>query len=137
MARDRRPGRGRQRHAQELEVSAIPYEAGQFNLNGIVKKGADKLVVVNSFNGKLYRIDLSDAGDAIEAIDEIEGATVPGGDGMLLDRGKLVVVQGGEAQLAFLELSAARARRSSSARRRVRNSAARRRSTRPSASTSW
>ena len=91
---------------QELDVSAIPYETGpnDFNVNGIVKKSSDKLIVVDANSGKLFRIDLEDDGNAIEEIDEIEGATVPGGDGMLLDRGKLVVVQGAAKQLAFLKL---------------------------------
>ena len=33
------------------------------------------------------------------------GPTVPGGDGLLLDRGRLVVVQGSPAALAFLKLA--------------------------------
>src|SRR3954452_17440389 len=41
---------------QGLDVSAIPYTTGEFNLNGIVAKSARKLVVVNSSTGKLYRI---------------------------------------------------------------------------------
>ena len=79
---------------QALDVSAIPYEAGEFNLNGIVAKGGRTLVVVDSNSGKLFRIELGDDRASIDEIDEIEGATVPGGDGMLLDRGRLVVVQG-------------------------------------------
>ena len=87
---------------QGLDVSAIPYETGQFNVNGIVAKGGRKLVVVDSNSGKLFRIEL---GDDRASVDEIEGATVPGGDGMLLDRGRLVVVQGAPTnQLSFLKL---------------------------------
>jgi len=89
---------------QALDVSAIPYEAGEFNLNGIVARGNRKLVVVDTNSGKLFRIALADRGAAIRAIDEITGATVPGGDGMLLDKGRLVVVQGNPAQLSFLKL---------------------------------
>ena len=91
---------------QALDVSQeIQYQAGAFNLNGIVAKGGRRLVVVNGFNGKLFRIELNDDRASIREIDEIEGATVPGGDGMLLDRGRLVVVQGGAApQLSFLKL---------------------------------
>ena len=90
---------------QGLDVSAIPYEAGAFNVNGIVAKGGRRLVVVDSNSGKLFRIDLSDDRASIDEIDEIEGALVPGGDGMLLDRGRLVVVQGGSRnQLSFLKL---------------------------------
>jgi sugar lactone lactonase YvrE len=89
---------------QGLDVSAIPYTADEFNLNGIVAKSARKLVVVNSADGKLYRIKLGHDGGSIDSIDEITGATVPGGDGMLLDKGRLVVVQGDPAQLSFLKL---------------------------------
>ena len=91
---------------QALDVSAIPYETGpnDFNVNGIVAKSSSKLIVVDSNSGKLFRIKLNDEGDAIEDLDEITGATVLGGDGMLLDRGKLVVVQGAAEQLAFLKL---------------------------------
>jgi sugar lactone lactonase YvrE len=89
---------------QALDVSEIPFESNQFNLNGIVSEGSGKLVVVDSNSGKLFRIDLGDDQSSIRAIDEIQGATVPGGDGMLLDRGRLVVVQGNPAQLSFLKL---------------------------------
>ena len=75
-----------------------------FNLNGIVAKSPRKLIVVDSNSGELFRIKLNDDGDEIDEIDQIEGATVQGGDGMLLDRGKLVVVQGNPAQLVFLKL---------------------------------
>jgi Cu-Zn family superoxide dismutase len=90
---------------QALDVSAIPYEGGgAFNVNGIVAKSARKLVVVDTNSGKLFRIKLGDGGGSIDSIDEITGATVPGGDGMLLDNGRLVVVQGDPAQLSFLKL---------------------------------
>jgi hypothetical protein len=89
---------------QALDVSAIPYEAGEFNLNGIVAKGSRRLVVVDSNSGELFRIDLSEDGSSIREIDEVEGATVSGGDGLLLDRGRLVVVQGDPAQLSFVKL---------------------------------
>jgi sugar lactone lactonase YvrE len=91
---------------QALDVSAIPYEAKEFNLNGIVAKGDRTLIVVDTNSGKLFRIALAGRGAAIRAIDEITGATVPGGDGMLLDRGRLVVVQGDPAQLTFVKLRA-------------------------------
>ena len=67
-------------------------------------KSARKLIVVDSNSGKLFRIKLGDDGGSIDSIDEITGATVPGGDGMLLDNGRLVVVQGDPAQLSFLKL---------------------------------
>jgi sugar lactone lactonase YvrE len=90
---------------QGLDVSAIPYEpAPAFNVNGIVAKSARKLIVVDSNSGKLFRIKLGHDGASIDSIDEITGATVPGGDGLLLDKGRLVVVQGNPAQLSFLKL---------------------------------
>lgn len=89
---------------QALDVSAgIPFVTG-FNLNGIVAKNARRLVVVQTNTGKLFRIDLGDDGASIDEIDEIEGVNLPGGDGMILDRGKLVVVTGNPAQLNFVKL---------------------------------
>jgi sugar lactone lactonase YvrE len=89
---------------QALDVSAIPFAVGQFNLNGIVAARSRTLVVVNSTSGKLFRIRLNRDRSSIREIDEVEGVTVPGGDGLLLDRDRLVVVQGNPAQLSFLEL---------------------------------
>jgi sugar lactone lactonase YvrE len=91
---------------QALDVSEIPFEDGQFNLNGIVSRGSHRLVVVDTNSGKLFRIELGADLSSIRAIDEIRGATVAGGDGLLLDRGRLVVVQGNPAQLSFLKLRA-------------------------------
>jgi hypothetical protein len=93
--------------------SGITSTAGQFNLNGIVARGDDELIVVNSFSGELFRITLpgddnddSDRGaddqpsrtapagsPTIREID-LGGATVKGGDGLLIDRGRLLVVRG-------------------------------------------
>jgi DNA-binding beta-propeller fold protein YncE len=87
-----------------LDVAAIPYEAGEFNVNGIVAKAARKLVVVDSNSGGLYRIVLGRDRASIRSIAAIAGVTVPGGDGMLRDRGLLVVVQGDPAQLSFIKL---------------------------------
>ena len=89
---------------QALDVSAIPYEAGEFNLNGIVATSSRTLVAVDTNSGGLYRIELGNAGASVREIAQVEGATVPGGDGMLLDDGRLVVVQGDPAQLSFLKL---------------------------------
>jgi sugar lactone lactonase YvrE len=96
---------------QALDVSAIPFEPNEeFNLNGIVSRGDHRLVVVDSNSGTLFRIDLGADRSSIRAIDAIAGATVPGGDGLLLDRGRLVVVQGSPAQLSFLKLRAGASR---------------------------
>jgi Cu-Zn family superoxide dismutase len=91
---------------QALDVSSgITFAGGgAFNLNGIVAKNPRRLVVVQTNTGKLFRIDLNHGGDAIAAIDEIEGVNIPGGDGMILDRGRLVVVTGNPAQLNFVKL---------------------------------
>jgi hypothetical protein len=90
-----------------LDVSGgIPFDTteGVFNLNGIVARTGHKLVVVDSNTGKLFRIALSARRDGIRRIDAIEGVTVKGGDGMILDRGRLVVVQGDPAELHFVKL---------------------------------
>ena len=98
---------------QALDVSGdIPFDttAGVFNLNGIVARTGHSLVVVDSNTGRLFRIDLNRRRNAIRRIDRIAGATVPTGDGMILDAGRLVVVQGGNAdknvptQIAFVKL---------------------------------
>jgi sugar lactone lactonase YvrE len=105
-----RAGRG---EPQALDVSGgIPFEttAGVFNLNGIVATSGHQLIVVDSNTGRLFRIDLNQRRNAIRRIDRIEGATVPTGDGMILDRRRLVVVQGGNAatnvptQISFVKL---------------------------------
>ena len=90
---------------QALDVSAgIPFQSG-FNLNGIVAKGERRLIVVQTNTGKLFRIQLAHGGGAIASIAAVAGVSVPGGDGMLLDDGRLVVVQGGPpAQLSFVKL---------------------------------
>jgi len=77
----------------------IVYQAGAFNLNGIVALDERTLVVVQSSNGALFRIDIEGNGRRIQ---QIAADPVLGGDGMLLDRGKLVVVNG--AQLTFVQL---------------------------------
>lgn len=90
---------------QALDVSSgIPFEQG-FNLNGIVAEGGRRLIVVQTNTGKLFRIDLAEHSSAIDAIQEIGGVSTPGGDGLLLDRGRLVVVQGGPpARLSLVDL---------------------------------
>jgi len=90
---------------QGLDVSAtIPFTAGAFNLNGIVSKDRRTLIVVQTNTGQLWRINLNQTNDAIKKIKEITGVPLPGGDGMIFDRGRLVVVQGDPAQLHFVKL---------------------------------
>ena len=91
---------------QALDVASIPLEPGVFNLNGIVATDHRTLIAVHSPTGRLFRISLNDAGDVIEHIDSVSGVSVPAGDGMLLDRGRLVVVQAGPpARLTLVELA--------------------------------
>ncbi|MFD2933601.1 gluconolaconase [Spirosoma flavum] len=61
-----------------------------FNLNGIVYHPDKYLIVVKSNEGKLFRIDLANPNKVVE----ITGATLPGGDGMLLYKNDLYVVNG-------------------------------------------
>ena len=79
----------------------IGYRAGAFNLNGIVPLGEHSLIAVQSVNGALFRIDLDRGGRHIQ---QIAVDPVLGGDGLLLDRGRLIVVQGSPAQLTFIDL---------------------------------
>jgi len=102
-----------------IDLSAsITSDPAAFNLNGIVVKGRDELILVQSNTGQLWRVtfgddDNDDHGDDSKAhaaqaptpapaalpapkVEEItvEGGPVTGGDGLLLDRGRLLVVRG-------------------------------------------
>lgn len=86
----------------EVEYGYGPFV---FNLNGIVSlNGGNRLVVVNSYDGRLYRIDLDDAAPHGRNIREI--AVEPlFGDGMVMDGGRLVVVTFDQPSLAFVKLN--------------------------------
>ncbi|MGI8671869.1 MAG: SMP-30/gluconolactonase/LRE family protein [Luteitalea sp.] len=91
--------------------SPIEWAYGDFNLNGIVAiDGGHSLIVVQSSTGKLFRIDLARTapdGRVIRAgeIHEIALAEPLFGDGLLLDKGHLVVVTFAPAPaLAFVRL---------------------------------
>jgi Cu-Zn family superoxide dismutase len=77
----------------------IPFNAAPtaFNLNGIVVRESgrhrDELIVVNSGTGQLFRVKVSDDGRRIREI-KVKGGPFVGGDGLLIDRGRLIVVQG-------------------------------------------
>ena len=105
-----------------IDLSAsITSDPAAFNLNGIVVKGDDELILVQSNTGKLFRVTFPDnaqrrttttatthkahaaqaptpAPAALPApkVKEItvDGGPVTGGDGLLLDRGRLLVVRG-------------------------------------------
>jgi hypothetical protein len=82
----------------------IPYTAGAFNLNGIVAfNGGRELVVVNTGDGTLHRIRFDRAGH--RHITALQAPALVGGDGMIVDRGQLIVVRGDPASLTFLKLS--------------------------------
>jgi Cu-Zn family superoxide dismutase len=81
----------------------ITYTAGQFNLNGIVaRRDGRELIVVNSFSKSLFRIDGPSTAD--RTITKIDAPAL-GGDGLLLDRGRLLVVTGSPAEVTVLKLS--------------------------------
>ena len=80
----------------------IAYTPGAFNLNGIVARG-HRLIVVQSNTGNLFSIEVKKGGTARE-IHQIASDPIVGGDGMLLDRGRLIVVRGSPAALLFLKL---------------------------------
>jgi len=77
----------------------ITFQAG-FNLNGIVARSGKRLIVVQSNTGKLFRVDLTATGRTITAIN----APTINGDGLLMDRGRLIAVQGNPAALKFFKL---------------------------------
>jgi hypothetical protein len=79
----------------------IAYASG-FNLNGIVARGHE-LIVVQSNTGNLFSIEVKKGGTARE-IHQIAADPIVGGDGMLFDRGRLIVVRGSPAALLFLKL---------------------------------
>ena len=83
----------------------IAYTAGEFNLNGIVeRRGGRELIVVHSFAKSLFRIDLDRDTPADRTITKIDAPEL-GGDGLLIDRGKLLVVTGNPAAVTVLKLS--------------------------------
>ena len=97
----------------------IPFNAAPaaFNLNGIVvdddrgddqgrhrgdrhgqhgDRRADRLIVVDSDTGQLFGVKVGKDGNAAREIRElqVDGGPFAGGDGLLIDRGRLLVVQG-------------------------------------------
>ena len=81
----------------------IAYEPGQFNVNGIVsRRGGRELIVVNSFSQSLYRIRFHE--HAPRGIRKIRAPKLEG-DGLLIDRGRLLVVTGAPEAVTVLNLS--------------------------------
>lgn len=82
----------------------IAYHSG-FNLNGIVaRKGGKQLIVVQSNTGALFRIDVDKDAPNGRTISRIAADPLVGGDGLLVDGGRLIVVQGSPPALRFLKL---------------------------------
>jgi sugar lactone lactonase YvrE len=82
----------------------IAYTAGQFNLNGIVSRhDGRELIVVNTASQSLFRINF-DHNTAARTITKI-AAPLLGGDGLLKDRGRLLVVTGNPAAVNVVKLS--------------------------------
>jgi sugar lactone lactonase YvrE len=83
----------------------IAYTAGQFNLNGIVaRRDGRELIVVNTFSKSLFRIDINHPNTSSRTITKIVAPAL-GGDGLLIDRGRLLVVTGSPAAVTVLKLS--------------------------------
>jgi Cu-Zn family superoxide dismutase len=104
----------------------IPFNAAPsaFNLNGIVvaddrgddqgrhrgdrhrhqgDRRRDRLIVVDSDTGQLFRVEVGKGGNAARTIREltVKGGPFKGGDGLLIDRGRLLIVQGANAAAGF------------------------------------
>lgn len=80
----------------------FPVDAEGFNANGIVATPDGRaLIVVSSAVGTLYRVDPA-TGDATEI--DLGGATVPNGDGLVLQGRTLYVVQNFLNQIGVVEL---------------------------------
>src|SRR4051812_3135554 len=89
---------------QAIDLSAaFGTTPGEFHANGIVALDSHRFIVVDTTTGTLDRIDVR---HGMATIRVIAGVTLPGGDGMIFDRGRLVVVQGGPpARLSFVKLT--------------------------------
>jgi Cu-Zn family superoxide dismutase len=82
----------------------IPFDStpNTFNLNGIVDLGGGRhnhrLIVVDTATGQLFRVQVRDGANGQRRIAEVKvkGGPFVGGDGLLIDRGRLIVVQGSD-----------------------------------------
>ncbi len=82
--------------------AADDYAPGEFNLNGIVSAPWGRaLLVVNSFNGGLYRVNAGTG--ASERID-LGGENLLNGDGLVLRGSQLLVVQNTQNKIAVVRL---------------------------------
>lgn len=80
------------------------FTPGQFNANGIAATpNGDALIIVNSVDGALYHVD-PESGVATRI--DLGGASVPNGDGILLQGKTLYVVQNRLNRIAVVQLNA-------------------------------
>ena len=89
---------------EEIPLSGdYVFTPGAFNANGIAATpNGDTLIIVNSVDGLLYNVD-PETGEA--TLIDLGGATVPNGDGILLQGKTLYVVQNRLNQIAVVELN--------------------------------
>ena len=79
------------------------FTPGQFNANGIAATPNGKtLIIVNSVDGALYKVDPN---TGVATSIDLGGASVPNGDGILLQGKTLYVVQNVLNQIAVIQLS--------------------------------
>lgn len=84
----------------EYQFNSAP---GAFNANGIAATPDGKtLIIVNSSEGALYSVD---AANGVATRIDLGGASVPNGDGILLQGKTLYVVQNRLNQIAVIELN--------------------------------
>jgi hypothetical protein len=92
----------------QADVQTVPLTGdfrlvpGEFNANGIdATRGGKKLIIVNSFTGELFTVDPK---TGVTRLIELEGGDVASGDGILLVRKKLYVVQNFLNRVAVVRL---------------------------------
>jgi sugar lactone lactonase YvrE len=85
-----------------LPLTGIPFEAGQFNANGIVAT-RNALIVVDTFTGGLYRVDKR-TGGATQI--PTGGTSVTNGDGLELRGNRLFVVRNQDQVVEIFRLNA-------------------------------
>jgi Cu-Zn family superoxide dismutase len=93
----------------DLSAQVGPAAAGVFALNGIVAlHGGNKLLAIQSTTGALWSLDavVADPDTEAVAVAPVGTNTAPltGGDGMIIDKGRLLVVIGDPAGIAVVKL---------------------------------
>ena len=88
---------------QAIELGGDFTQVAGFNANGITATPNGKwLIIVNSSLGTLYRVDPN---SGVATLIDLSGASVPFGDGLLLEGRTLYVVQNQLNQIAVVQLS--------------------------------